>query len=352
MYQVHLSVSKAYDIFIGAGLIEQAGAFIARVFKPCKAAVVTDSNVHELYAQNLMNSLRSHAFEPVEFVFPAGEQSKNLATLSDLLEWMAEEQLTRSDIVVALGGGVCGDMAGFAAAVYTRGISFVQIPTTLLAAVDASVGGKTAVDLKNGKNLAGAFHQPSLVLTDTDVMSALPPHLLSEGAAEIIKYGLLQDAELFAWMGKPNWQEKLPEIIARCVEIKRQFVMHDEYDNGKRKMLNLGHTFGHAIEACSDFSVTHGQAVAIGLAIAAGAAEKKELCKQIIEVNKNCCLPLFSPFSPQQLARASRNDKKRAGEEIELILPEAVGRCRIEKVHVNQLEEMFEKGIRMIKELL
>lgn len=170
---------------------------------------------------------------------------------------------------MALGGGVTGDMAGFAAAVYMRGIRFVQLPTTLLAAVDASVGGKTAVDLAAGKNLAGAFHQPSLVLTDVDVLRALPQTLLSDGAAEIIKHGVLADAELFARMCEPDWMREMETIVARNVAIKRDVVVADERENGARQLLNLGHTFGHAVEKCSGYAMSHGQSVAVGMVIAA-----------------------------------------------------------------------------------
>lgn len=352
MYTVHVEASVPYDILIGPGLLAKSGALIRKVFSPGKAAIITDSNVYPLYANTVKNSLSSAGFVPVEYVFPAGEQSKTLATLSDILEFLAENQMTRTDIVVALGGGVTGDMAGFAAAVYARGISFVQIPTTLLAAVDSSVGGKTAVDLKAGKNLAGAFHQPGLVLTDTDVISALSDQLLSEGAGEVIKYGVLKDPVLFSWMCEEGWKEKLPEIILRCVEIKKDIVAQDEFDHGERKRLNLGHTFGHAIEKCTGFSVPHGFAVAIGTAIAAGAAGKKDICARIIQANKNCSLPCYSECNPTALAAAALTDKKRSGATIDLILPETIGECSIMNIPVENLTSLFASGLNVIKEIL
>lgn len=351
MYQVHLDISKSYDIYIGSGLIEKAGAFLSGIFPRCRIAVITDSNVYPLYAEKLGKSLTENGYEYDTFVFPAGEQSKNLSTLSDILEFMADHQLTRSDFVIALGGGVTGDMAGFAAAVYARGIRFVQIPTTLLAAVDSSVGGKTAVDLKAGKNLAGAFHQPSLVLTDTDVIAALPAHLLSEGAAEVIKYGVLEDTELFDWMCSETWKEKLPEIILRSVKIKQKFVSEDEFDTGVRKLLNLGHTFGHAIEKCADFSLSHGFGVAIGMAIAAGAAGKKDVCAKIIQANTTCHLPSSCDYSPVELAHAALTDKKRSGDYVDLVMPQCIGHCVLEKTPVEQLSSLFEKGLAAVKEL-
>lgn len=352
MYQVHLDASTSYDIHIGSGLLEKTGSFLSGLFPRCKITIVTDSNVFPLYGAALGKSLAESGYEYDTFVFQAGEQSKTLFTLSDLLEFMADHQMTRSDLVIALGGGVTGDMAGFAAAVYARGIPFVQIPTTLLAAVDSSVGGKTAVDLKAGKNLAGAFHQPSLVLTDTDIIARLPAHLLSEGAAEAIKCGVLQDAELFQWMGEENWKSKLPEIILRCVHIKRNMVMEDEFDTGMRKYLNFGHTFGHAIEKISDFSVPHGFGVAMGMAIAAGAAGETEICRAIIRTNQNCGLPSLPQHSASVLARAALTDKKRSGSTVDLILPERIGQCRISKTPVDQLEGLFEKGLCAIKELM
>ncbi len=351
MYTVHLVASHAYDILIGPNLLEKAGQYIRNVFSPCKVCVVTDSNVHPLYANQVMESLTSASFTPIEYVFPAGEQHKTLETLSLILEFMAENQMTRGDIVAALGGGVTGDIAGFAAAVYARGIPFVQLPTTLLAAVDSSVGGKTAVDLKAGKNLAGAFHQPSLVLTDTNVMAELPEKLLSEGAAEIIKYGVLMDEALFQRMSASGWKRHLPEIILRSVEIKKEMVMADEFDTGMRKLLNLGHTFGHAIEKCADFSISHGEGVAIGMTIAAGATGNAALTAEIIKANLACNLPFYTEFDARALSQAALTDKKRSGMTVDLILPECIGKCNICPTPVEALPGLFEKGLSLIKEL-
>ena len=259
------------------------------------------------------------------------------------------EQITRADAIVALGGGVPGDVAGFAAAVYARGIRFVQVPTTLLAAVDSSVGGKTAVDLRAGKNLAACFHQPSLVVTDTEILRALPAGLRSDGAAEIIKYGVLADPELFARMCRLDWADGLDEIVARSVAIKRDFVRADEFDNGARPDAHLGHTFGHAIEKCSGFSVTHGQGVAVGMALAAGAAGEPALCAAILAANRNCGLPTSCPYPAEALARAALSDKKRAGDRIALILPERVGKCRVETIGVSDLEDAFRRGVAAVE---
>lgn len=352
MHTLHMPTANPYDIHIGSGLIEKAGSLLAGIFKPCRVAVVTDSNVHPLYSERVISSLSAHGFQCCVHVFPAGEQNKNIFTLSDILEFLAESQLCQTDFVLALGGGVTGDMAGFAAAVFKRGMPFVQMPTTLLAAVDSSVGGKTAVDLKAGKNLAGAFHQPSLVLIDTDIIHDLPARLLSQGAAEVIKYGVLKDAEMFSWFCGGTWNEKLPQIIHRSVEIKRFYVQQDERDTGVRKYLNFGHTFGHAIEACSGFSVSHGFGVAMGMAIAAGAAGKRDICRAIIQANAACGLPSLPDAPCDALANAALADKKRSGQTIDLILPEEIGRCQIVSTPVSALPGLFAKGIETVKEIV
>jgi len=349
MHTVHIDTSHPYDVHIGAGLLSRAGELMQSVIKPCCAAIITDTTVDALYGDAVEKSLRDAGYATLRCAFPAGEQNKTLEALGGILEYLAENHLTRTDVIVALGGGVPGDVAGFAAAVYARGIRFVQIPTTLLAAVDSSVGGKTAVDLRAGKNLAGAFHQPSLVITDTDVIRALPEQLLSDGAAEVIKYGVLTDPELFGWMLESDWPDKIDEIIARSVAIKRDVVNADEFDTGLRQQLNLGHTFGHAIEKCSEFTLTHGQGVAIGMAIAAGAAELPDVCRAILDANRACGLPQRTAYPAGQLAEAALSDKKRQGSKITLVLPERIGRCRLEKIDVAMLEDAFRRGLAMVE---
>lgn len=339
MKTVHINTARPYDVLIGEGLIDRAGELTRRVIRPCRCVIVTDDNVDELYGDRVQITFSYAGFDVRRFAFPAGESMKNLETLSDILEYMAAEQLTRSDLVVALGGGVVGDMAGFASAVYARGIRFVQIPTTLLAAVDSSVGGKTAVDLKGGKNLAGAFHQPSLVITDTDVIRSLPEALLSCGAAEVIKYGVLYDEGLFARLEGGDWSGEMEDIICRCVELKRDAVVQDEFDTGARTYLNLGHTFGHAIEKCSNYSVSHGQAVAVGMIMAARAAGcSAEVIDRLGRCIANNGLKTRCEYPPQALAAAALSDKKRAGDQITLVLPEKIGSCYLKKIPVGELK--------------
>lgn len=342
MKTVRVEASGSYDVMIGEGLMDRAGECLRRVMAPCRAAVITDDTVRALFGGRTERALRAAGFEPEIFSFPSGEKQKNLQTLSDVLEWLAEIRLSRSDLVVALGGGVPGDLAGFAAAVYCRGVRFIQLPTTLLAAVDSSVGGKTAVDLRGGKNLAGAFHQPELVLCDTGIMRALPKELMRDGAAEMLKYGMLADAALFDRMADGTWRESMEETIAQCVRIKRDYVFQDERDVGARQFLNLGHTFGHAVEKCADFSITHGQGVGIGLVMAARAAGAE--AERVAQGVAACGLPVQSPYPAAQLAGAALNDKKRRGGEITLVLPVKIGKCRLETIPVEQLPACFAKG--------
>ena len=264
MRKVIVKASVEYAILIGRGILGQLGEEVKKRIQPCKAAIITDTTVEKLYAEQAEKSLQQAGFTTCRFADPAGENSKHIGTLSDILEFLAEEEVTRQDIIIALGGGVCGDMAGFAAAVYQRGIRFVQVPTTFLAAVDSSVGGKTAIDLKAGKNMAGAFYQPHLVLCDVDMLDTLPEEVFADGIAETLKYGVIGDVDLFEKTAKGDFRNDLEEIIETCVKMKRDIVMEDEFDNGVRQLLNLGHTLGHAIEKRSGFAISHGHAVAIG----------------------------------------------------------------------------------------
>jgi 3-dehydroquinate synthase len=342
---VKVNVGGGYNVTIGNGILESCGDYIRSVSAPCKAAVITDSTVSELYLSPVLESLRASGFDTISYAFPQGEGSKNLSTLSDILEYLAENGLTRSDIVVALGGGVTGDMAGFAAGVYQRGIRFAQIPTTLLAAVDSSVGGKTAVDLKAGKNLAGVFMQPISVVCDTDTFKTLTPEIFADGAAETIKYGVLTDKELFYKFDTGNIAESLPEIIAKCVLIKGALVEKDERDTGDRRFLNLGHTMGHAIEKLSGYTFPHGHAVAVGMVMITRAGEKMGLTKpgtsdEIARILKKNNLPVSSPFDAEELYLAACGDKKRMGGNITVIMAEEIGKCFLKTIPVSDLREI------------
>lgn len=335
------------DVLIERGLIDRAGEKLAEVIKPCRTVVVSDENVAPLYGAKVLDSLRAAGFDPSMTVLPAGESTKCGTQYLALLETFAEAGLTRSDLIVALGGGVIGDLAGFAAASYLRGVAVAQIPTTLLAAVDSSVGGKTAIDLKAGKNLVGAFHLPIRVLCDPDTLATLPPEQLAVGMAESIKYGVLFDAPLFDELANGAPMD-LTETITRCVAHKQTVVARDFTDKGDRQFLNLGHTFGHAIEACSGYTILHGDAVAIGMRMAARAAvilgvAEEDCTATVTNALVAASLPIKTDYTAVELTAAALHDKKRAGGTLTLVLPVRIGKCVLHRIPVEQLGALMEE---------
>lgn len=350
MNTVTVRASKTYAIRIGSGLLTTLGEEAKRLGNARKVCVVSETSVWPLYGEAARESLESAGLETVSFVFPAGEESKCGAVFLELLNFLAENRLTRSDLIVALGGGVVGDLAGFAAASFLRGIRFLQVPTTLLAAVDSSVGGKTAIDLPAGKNLAGAFCQPSLVLCDTDTLNTLPPDIFRDGCAEVIKYGVLYDPRLFAHLEERGLAFDREAVITRCVEWKRDVVMEDEFDTGARMKLNLGHTIGHGVEAKSHFQTSHGKAVATGMAIVCRAAAKtgmcgQETCDRVLRVLTAFGLPTATDYSAEELYAYTLSDKKRSGGIVNLILPRAIGDCAIVPTPVETLKSFIQAGL-------
>lgn len=350
MQKITVNASRVYDILIGRGLLTRMGSLIAAQVKGRSACLVSDSNVWPLHGAAAVKSLEEAGFSVCTFVFPAGEESKNAQTYLSLLRFLAQRQLTREDCLVALGGGVTGDLTGFAAATYLRGVPYVQVPTTLLAAVDSSVGGKTAIDLPEGKNLAGCFCQPSLVLCDIRTLKTLPQEVFLEGCAEVIKYGILYDRPLFDYLKQEGMGFDREQVIRRCVELKRNVVARDEFDTGARMQLNLGHTVGHAIEAESGFTVSHGHAVAMGTAIVSRAAAKNGLLPQeaaqaIEEALDVFRLPTATTYPAEALTRHMLSDKKRAGDRVNLIVPRAIGRCEILPIPVEQLTDFVGSGL-------
>lgn len=310
----------SYDIYIGDNAFAQYARLAAK-----RAMVVTDSNLAPLITLG--------DFE--RFVFAAGEEHKTINTVADICRYAARLNFDRKSRFIALGGGVTGDMTGFAAAIYMRGISFVQVPTTLLAMVDSSVGGKTAVDIPEGKNLIGAFHQPEAVLIDPVYLQTLPRREIGCGLAEIVKTAVLGDAKLFDRLFEPlTW----PDIIKRCCQIKADVVGKDEKENDLRAILNYGHTFGHAIESASNFTVSHGEAVAIGMNLAGQFALKEKMWSQgeydrQLELLKHLGLPYQLPpeFAPAAIVENMRTDKKNSNGQITLVLPRAVGKVEVVK---------------------
>lgn len=340
----------SYPIKTGSGLLNSLGAEIAVLTKPCRVMIVSDTNVAPLYLNRASKSLENAGFSVHTHIVQAGEPSKCIAEFGRLLEAFAEAHMTRTDLAVALGGGVIGDLTGFAAGCYLRGIRFVQCPTTLLAAVDASVGGKTAIDLEHGKNLAGVFHQPIGVYCDIDTLQTLTPHEIQDGSAEAIKHGILDDPVLFAIYETGEPMQSMEEIIVRSVIYKSKIVTEDPNEKGVRKLLNLGHTPAHAIERLSNFEISHGHAVAIGLAIMTRAAVKRgylesDAGSRILHTIKRADLPTECPFGAHEMAKIAALDKKAAASEITVILPEAIGKCRMEKLPIPALEALFADGL-------
>ncbi len=337
--------SKTYPVLIGNGIMDECGNLAKNITATRYAAIITDDIVDGLYSARLISSLNKAGFKTVKYVIQNGEHSKNTENYVKILEFLAESGLTRSDIVIALGGGVVGDIAGFAAASYLRGVHFIQVPTTLLACVDSSVGGKTGINLKKGKNLAGAFYQPDLVVCDPLLLSTLPENIFSDGCAEVIKYAVIRDKSLFELLKLPI-KPHIEDIIARCVEIKSSIVEADEYDTWERQILNFGHTFGHAIEKCSGYAVSHGSAVAIGMAMMALAAADKGIFEndcpaEIINMVKLYSLPYKTDYSADALFDVLLADKKRLGETITLVVPQRIGECILKKVPVSEAKDFL-----------
>ena len=350
MKTVSVAASKSYQVHIGENLLQELGQYALSVKKACKVAIISDSNVWPLYGQQAETSLNHSGFQATHYVFPAGEASKSGATYLEILNFLAVEQLTRTDLLIALGGGVVGDMTGFVAATYLRGISFIQVPTTLLAMVDSSVGGKTAIDLPSGKNLAGAFYQPELVLCDLCTLSTLPMDVFRDGCAEVIKYGILYDPILFDHLEAHSVGFKREYVISRCVELKRDVVAEDEFDRGNRQKLNLGHTIGHGIEACSNYATSHGYAVAAGTGIIARSSVKLGYCQhndcqRILSTLTSFGLPTTTTYEAITLHEKTLSDKKRQADIVNLIIPERIGACSIRPFPVNELLQIIESGL-------
>lgn len=347
MKTIHVNTGRSYDILIEHNILPKAGEFIRPLTKAIRAVIVSDTNVAPIYADTVKQSLENNGFSVSLFCFEAGETSKRLSTIEKMYNHFAEHSLTRSDIVVALGGGVTGDMAGFAAASYLRGIDFVQIPTSLLAQVDSSVGGKTGVDLTYGKNLVGAFWQPRLVLIDPETLKTLPEKFFIDGLGEVVKYGCIKSKSLFERLEKENVRDFIDDVIAECVSIKRDVVERDERDTGERALLNFGHTLGHAIEKLHNYqTITHGEAVSIGSVLITTAAEHHGqtaigTAERISALLKKYNLPTTSKFSNAEIAKATHGDKKSTGKSINLVLLKEIGDSFTYKIDTADLEKFL-----------
>ena len=342
-----LSTGNPYEVIVGRELLDDAGAHIKSCLPlPRKLCVITDSNVNTLYAQRLLQSLKAQGYVTSKIVFPAGEHAKNLTTYLNIMEALADEGFTRSDALIALGGGVVGDLVGFAAATYLRGIAYVQIPTTYMAAVDSAVGGKTSINLQNGKNLAGAIWQPSLVLCDYSTFDSLPIEKRLDGLAEAVKSAVVSDASLLSHIKEGNYEY----VIERCISIKKSFVEADERDYGLRQILGFGHTIGHGLERLSSYSIPHGQAVATGMVVEARAAYKmgltaNDLSIELANILTDLGFDLYVRYSAEEIYHYALMDKKINGDFITMVIPDAIGKCRLQKITLTDLRTFLQVGL-------
>ena len=356
MLTLHTGGESGYDIVIGAGLLSHVGEFMkAAPGMPKRAekiCILSDDNVFALYGETVRSSILDAGYKEVlDFVIPHGESSKSLSVYGAFLEFLAENGVSRTDCLVALGGGVVGDLCGFAAATYLRGIAYVGLPTSLLAMVDSSVGAKTAIDLENGKNLCGAFWRPILVLCDTLALETLPDFYFADGMAEVIKYGVLFDRELFDMLSENGADFDREEVISRCIAHKIRVVEADEHESGERKLLNLGHTAAHGIEGASGYTVPHGHAVAIGMTIVTRAAIDMGLCKK--EALEALCATLArfaladtTDLTPNEIEEIVLRDKKRTGGSITWVMPRDIGTCELISYTLNESKELLAKGMK------
>ncbi len=350
MKTIQVCASATYEVHMGSGLLSKLGQEAARVIPGRAAVIVSDDHVWPHYGQTALDSLQAAGFHTESLVLPSGEASKSAEHFLKLLEHYTKCNLQRNDCIVALGGGVVGDVAGFSAACYLRGIPYIQVPTTLLAMVDSSVGGKTAINLSAGKNLCGAFHQPKLVVCDTDTLHSLPENIFREGCAEVIKYAILFDEELFSHLEARGTDFDREWVISRCVQWKARVVRADEFDTGTRQLLNLGHTIGHAIEAASGHTVAHGRAVAAGIAMVTKYAAKIGICtdmdkNRILSLLEKFELPVTAAYTTDQLLPSVLRDKKAQAHCISMILPHSIGSCQAHSIALGEIPELLKAGL-------
>ncbi|MCS5420999.1 MULTISPECIES: 3-dehydroquinate synthase [Psychrilyobacter] len=343
MEKLHINLDeKSYDIFIDRGIFNEIGKYISKVYKKKKIVVVTDTNVDKLYGDKLLKNLKMSGYMPAKVVFDAGEENKNFETLTEVYEKIIDSEIKRGDLLIAFGGGVVGDLAGFAASTIYRGIDFIQIPTTLLAQVDSSVGGKVAVDTTRGKNLVGSFYQPRMVVIDPDLLKTLDEREVRSGMAEVIKYGAIYDSEFFDYLlGKEDLKSSMTDIekiIKKCCEIKAKIVEKDELDLGLRMILNFGHTLGHAIEKYYNYGkYTHGEAISIGMYDITKLGERLGITKpgvsdKIKEILKKYNLPIEDEVEIKDLIEIMKTDKKNISGILNFIFLSEIGKVEIKKV--------------------
>ncbi len=339
--KITVNASKSYDVVIGRDIICKLGEMLKPVIKADKIALITDDRVDSLYGGIAEKSLQKAGYNVVKYVFPNGEKSKNMTVYADILSYLASGEITRTDAVVALGGGVVGDMAGFAAATYLRGIKYVQVPTTLLAQIDSSVGGKTAIDIREGKNLVGAFCQPELVVCDVNTLSTLSEKIYEDGMGEAVKYAILDD-KIFALLQEEYYD--IEDLVYLCIDYKRRVVEKDEFEGGLRRVLNLGHTIAHGIERLSRYTVSHGRAVAMGLKIILEVSKKHgyidiDVYNKASEIITKNIESSDCEYRIEDIVDASLTDKKRRGNVMALIMIYGIGDVREVAVEIDRLGE-------------
>ncbi len=364
MIKITVSASREYDVVMKRGALSEASELMAEagITPSKKLCVVADETTGRLFGEegcDLWQDLAGAGFDMYRYVFEGGEKSKTMDTVTGILNYLADNRFSRSDMLIALGGGIVGDVTGFAAASFLRGVDYIQIPTTLLATVDSSVGGKTGVNLNAGKNLAGAFWQPSLVIFDPYVLDTLSYDVMLDGIAEAVKAGFIGDRTIIddiRNLTSAADSDFLTEIAARAIEVKRIVVEEDERDTGSRQLLNFGHTLAHAIEKLSNYQISHGHAVAMGMVIVSAAADALEWSEEpcldsILEILTRFRFPLDCPYSAKELTRAALADKKIRGDEITLVIPLTIGQCCLKTIPTDRLEEFITCGIQQLEQL-
>ncbi|MDO5715804.1 MAG: 3-dehydroquinate synthase [Tissierellia bacterium] len=350
MIEIPINVEPAYTIFIRQVLLKDAGQYLDKFYK--QIVIITDDNVDPYYSDTLFSSYKLEGNEIYKFILHHGEENKNMNTVQDILNFLSQVKIKKDDLLIALGGGVVGDITGFVASIYLRGMDYIQIPTTFLSAIDSSVGGKTAVNLPEGKNLVGSFKQPLAVFCDTDCFKTLDDLIFSEGVAEALKYALLFDEELF-WRFSEGIVKKdsydIDQIIKQCIEYKKDLVEKDEFDQKERQILNFGHTIGHAIERCSNFKIRHGQGVSIGMAVIVRALERKKIVEEglsqtIEQTFVKYHLPVSIEYSFDEIKEYLLRDKKIQDGKINIAMIDKIGSSRLQEMELEEFMEFAELG--------
>lgn len=355
METIAIEVSQPYQVIIGRGLLNQARDHLANYIKQRKVLIVTDENiVANQYLSRLVDNIEPIVNQVESYIIPAGESQKNFRNVEDIIAYLADQHFSREDIIIALGGGVIGDLVGFTASIYLRGINYIQIPTTFLSAIDSSVGGKTAIDITQGKNMVGAFYHPKIVLCDVESFNTLPSHIFEDGCSELIKYAMIMNPKLLTYLIEREdalepTDKDIEAIVGACVRMKKEVVLEDEFDKGRRQLLNFGHTLGHAIEQLSGYTISHGRSVAIGMkyftqiAFSQGVTSD-DFSHQLEKLlNQYHLLSAKVNFAAEDLLMTMLNDKKRRRDKITLVLPKKYGHCELVEININLFEEWFNK---------